>query len=385
LPRIKRHADSGHYFTDDEPGAEIMPVQACAHLTMNFSIIIPTYSRCAPLRRTLDSVAMIDFSPGDAEILVVDNSPGADARSVFEQTQSRYPAGEWRYFHEPVPGLLSGRHRGALEARGDLFLFLDDDVRVSRSALRALEDSFRDEKIVLAGGPSHPQFDTEPPEWLGAFFSETEEGRHCSWLSLLDGGNQSKEISPLYVWGLNYAIRKAALFDCGGFHPDCMPKRLQRFQGDGESGLNCKIAAAGLKTLYVPGAAVLHEVAVSRMTPEYFESRAFYEGVCDSYSQVRKSGHAPAPASPLQQAGRSVKRFIRSMGSAKAGHPIQHRAEEAYRAGFHFHQSEVSRDPALLEWVLRKDYWDYALPGGESILPDHRTSMDTAIQRTHAT
>jgi hypothetical protein len=43
---------------------------------------------------------------------------------------------------------------------------------------------------------------------------------------------------------------------------------------------------------------------------------------------------------------------------------LKERAYWAYRKGYAFHQREVRRDPKLLEWVLRKDYWDYALPDG---------------------
>ncbi len=347
---------------------------------MDVSIIIPTRDRCDALRRTLASLQTVDFTSNQCEILVVDNGSTDQTRQVADAATRGGTEPPVRYFFEPIPGLLSGRHRGALEAKGDICYFLDDDVRVNRDSMNALGEAFRTPSVALVGGPSHPLFAVEPAAWLEEFYSETEEGRHCSWLSLFDGGSAQKEINPKYVWGLNYAIRKSVLFECGGFHPDCMPKRLQRFQGDGESGLNCKIAAAGLKTIYVPGAGVMHEVAAPRMTAEYFESRAFYEGVCDSYSQVRKSGQAPAPASAWKQAGRSVKRFVRSF----RGNAIQRRAEEAYYAGFHFHQAEVSRDPALLAWVLRPDYWNYALPGAGSLSAAHPTPSDTAIQRAHA-
>jgi hypothetical protein len=41
---------------------------------------------------------------------------------------------------------------------------------------------------------------------------------------------------------------------------------------------------------------------------------------------------------------------------------IQQRIHRAYKAGFEFHRDAVSRNPELLAWVLRSDYWDYHLP-----------------------
>jgi len=36
----------------------------------------------------------------------------------------------------------------------------------------------------------------------------------------------------------------------------------------------------------------------------------------------------------------------------------------AHYDGIQFHRKEVRRDPTLLEWVLRDDYFDYRLPAG---------------------
>jgi hypothetical protein len=36
----------------------------------------------------------------------------------------------------------------------------------------------------------------------------------------------------------------------------------------------------------------------------------------------------------------------------------------AHAAGVAFHENEVRNDPKLLEWVLKPDYVDYALPDG---------------------
>src|SRR5262249_61868951 len=41
---------------------------------------------------------------------------------------------------------------------------------------------------------------------------------------------------------------------------------------------------------------------------------------------------------------------------------IQRRIQRAYNAGYEFHRNAVSRNPELLAWVLRLDYWDYHLP-----------------------
>lgn len=301
----------------------------------------------------------------EIEVIIVDNGSKDDTRLVCasEVAQSRMNI---KYFYEPIPGLLSGRHRGAFEAVGDVCAFLDDDVQVSQDWIGGLIEAFRDSQVVLAGGPSEGLFEANPDDWLNDFFVEDENGSYCSWLSLLDSGHEPKEVNPLFVWGLNFAIRKETLFDLGGFNPDCMPRTLQRYQGDGESGLSLKIQAAGLKAFYHPAAKVLHEVPASRLTVEYFERRAFYQGVCDSYSDIRARKCLVSTARSWKEPLRSLKRFISRLlrRHQSTTELVRSRTAVAYQLGYSYHHNEVDNDPKLLSWVLKSHYLDYGLPLG---------------------
>jgi glucosyl-dolichyl phosphate glucuronosyltransferase len=332
---------------------------------VDISVIIPTYNRSHALRQVITSLSQMNDRSGGHEIIVVDNGSTDDTRRVVEEMATSHPEQHIRYCHEPIPGSLSARHRGAVAAKGDLCVFLDDDVHVERNWLSALRDAFDDQNVVMAGGPSRPLFQTVPPNWLASFYSEDQHGWHCGWLSLFDGGKHVREINPCYIWSLNLAIRRNALFDIGGFHPCVIPKPLQRFQGDGETGLSLKVAAAGLKALYHPEIAVFHEVPASRLTVQYFEQRAYVQGVCDSYTLTRANKQRNQSSSSWKDFVRPMKQIIDAL-SAKdfEVYRIKRRTAAAYKAGFAFHQEEVNRDPKLLEWVLRHDYWDYQLPDG---------------------
>jgi glucosyl-dolichyl phosphate glucuronosyltransferase len=333
---------------------------------MFLSIIIPTRNRPDALRRTLESVAQLEPRSDNYEVLVVDNSSAAQTRTVFESVQTKFSSRPWRYFYDAMPGLLSGRHKGAQEAQGDILAYLDDDVRLGKNWFEALCEIFQDPTVVLTGGPSRPIFEIPPPHWLEEFYHENEHGRICSWLSLFDGGDHVKEIDPGYVWGLNYTIRKKTLFDLGGFHPDCAPMPLRRFQGDGETGLSKKIRQAGLKTMYHPKVAVQHEVPASRLTEDYFCQRSFFQGVANSFTQIRAEGCVSPRTESWKDILRPAKRFV--VGFLRPGGPpsntLKERTAKSCKMGFNFHQREVRRDPKLLEWVLKKDYFDFKLPNG---------------------
>ena len=155
--------------------------------------------------------------------------------------------------------------------------------------------------------------------------------------------------SACFIWGLNFSIRRNALFDAGGFHPDWIPKPLQRFQGDGETGLSLKAIQAGLKALYHPQAAVRHHIPTSRMTMGFFEERAYASGICASYTQIRRKAGREI-LSQMKQFLVDV--FRRKTTSAPSLGNRQLRMECAFKAGYAFHQEEVRRDPSLLDWVL---------------------------------
>ena len=90
---------------------------------MKASIIVPTCDRGPLLATSVASLANQCFPAGDYEILAVDNGSTDSTRSVVEETIHDFRQHCIRYRYEPVPGLLSGRHCGALEARADILAF----------------------------------------------------------------------------------------------------------------------------------------------------------------------------------------------------------------------------------------------------------------------
>jgi glycosyltransferase involved in cell wall biosynthesis len=345
---------------------------------MSISCIIPTLNRSALLRNTVESLINQDVSPDVYEILIVDNGSTDDTKEISQHIMKETDH-QIRYIFDPEPGLLTGRHRGALEAKGELLVFVDDDIEATAGWLRAIFETFKRPRVQLVGGRNLPKFEVEPPGWLKSFWEVTRNGGcSCTWLSLLDLGERELEIDPNYVWGLNFAIRKSALRDLGGFHPDCMPQELQKFQGDGETGLTMKARSYGYRAVYQPKATIYHIITANRMTPEYFEQRAYYQGVCDSYSNIRREGTgasvdlAKVISFPMRYARRIANRIIRPFKYLKRQPSlmtetaelaaIRQRLHRAYQAGYKFHQNAVRNSPELLSWVLRHDYWDYRLP-----------------------
>jgi glycosyltransferase involved in cell wall biosynthesis len=331
----------------------------------SISIIIPTLNRAHTLAKTLNSI-LNQKQLKTVEVIVVDNGSNDNTANIFDDFAKActFPC---FYYYDAEPGLLTGRHRGALAAKGDILCFLDDDVELSDGWLIGVREAFEDASVQLATGPCLPMYEIAPPKWLKYFWDSAYGGKFCAWLSLIDLGQKKIEVHPNYVFGLNFCIRKSILFELGGFHPDCITAHLQMYQGDGETGLTFKAAKLKLKSLYHPGIKVSHIIAPERLTIEYFKQRAFYQGVCNSFTTQRRllEGNEKMTIRYLlsQILGRVKKVFTINKG--KMPNEILMLLEmlkNEEKKGHDFHQNAFIHNKKVREWVQKKDYWDYKLP-----------------------
>lgn len=340
-------------------------------MRMIASVIIPTYRRPEYLKKALRSIVSQQWTE-HFEVFVLDN----DCDKSIEETIREFLFNERcniRYLPVPEPGLHNGRHAGALASNSDILVFVDDDIEAGPGWLNGIVKTFDDPEVHLVGGRYLPNYEHVPPAWIESFWTRRTDGlAECGFLSLLDYGESQRDIEPGLVWGLSFAIRKETLFKSGGFHPDGMPWEMRRFRGDGESAVSEMIRKNGLKTVYQPAALVYHAVPKDRMTVEYFEKRAYLQGISLSYSQIRQEhlgSHEVAQKkvfdwkyafSKIRNLASKINRQLKKDPYQK----IRRRVQDSYNAGFAFHQNEVANNPDLLSWVLKPNYWACSPPLG---------------------
>ena len=239
------------------------------------------------MRTTLESVAKLQGLDA-VEVIVVDNGSNDETKEVYRAFHASIKS--LIYDYDETPGLLTGRHKGTSLAHASILSFIDDDVELNPEWSLEIRRAFeRNSDINFVTGPCLPKYEYESPEWLKYFWTFMDNGhKYCPWLSLMDEGESDHDIDPTSVWGLNFSIKKNALLELGGFHPDITPVALQKFQGDGETGLTLKARENGYRARYVSGARLHHLVPRERMTLGYFKKRFFYQGVCDSYTWLRR-------------------------------------------------------------------------------------------------
>lgn len=234
------------------------------------SIVIPTFRRSRSLRRALLSCqAQIGFSPGEFEVVVVDNCSQRSAQAVVDEISALSPV-EVNYENEPIPGVSATRNRGIARARGELIVFLDDDEEAEPGWLAALVAAQR-----VSGCDAV----------FGAVLGQCD-GRLQGHVGLAE-----KEMTRLFPEPAGpMPARRIAKLGSGNslFRRDCFtgpePFDLSLGLSGGEdSALIRKLVADGRQFTWCPEARVKEFISEERQTLRYLLKRRF------SCGQIRTS------------------------------------------------------------------------------------------------
>lgn len=114
---------------------------------MYVSVIIPTYNRKESVLRTLTSLSQQTLPTDQYEVLVVDDGSSDGTFSIAEQG---FPFA-MHYVRQENQGATIARNQGVLKSRGEILVFIDDDVTISPQTLESLAEvcSQRDKVLVM--------------------------------------------------------------------------------------------------------------------------------------------------------------------------------------------------------------------------------------------
>jgi glycosyltransferase involved in cell wall biosynthesis len=116
------------------------------------SVIIPTYNRKASLERTLESISRQTYPSARFEVIVVDDGGQDGSGSV---AQNEYPFILY-YLRQSNRGAAAARNYGAAAARGEVLIFLDDDINVSPQFVESLRAELAHVQPTVAVGMLRP-------------------------------------------------------------------------------------------------------------------------------------------------------------------------------------------------------------------------------------
>jgi glycosyltransferase involved in cell wall biosynthesis len=223
------------------------------------TVAICTWNRAASLAATLESLCAVRVPAGlDWECLVVNNNCTDRTDDVLESFAGRLPL---RCLIEPIPGLSRGRNRGVREARGDLVLWMDDDIHVDKEWLAAYVDAAeRWPQATYFGGSIEPLYLCEPLSFVTA-----NVGTFQGLLGIRNFGPLERPFregdGP---YGGNMAIRRS-VFEKWMFDERLGHQHAYRIAGD-ETAFFEGLRKSGHEGVWVPGARVRHVITPDQLT-----------------------------------------------------------------------------------------------------------------------
>lgn len=304
---------------------------------MKLSIIIPTRNRAYLLKNALESILNQSISQSEFEVIIVDNGSTDNTKEIFLQYKIKIK--NISYFYEEKAGLHIGRHRGLKESNSDILIFIDDDAELFPKHLENALKTFEDKHVVLLTGKNLPKYETTPPNWIEKIWNRNTSEKFIWSLSILDFGDEIKEIDANYVFGCNFSIRKEILIQTQGFHPDAMPSELIQYRGDGETYVTRYINKSHYKAIYNPLVSIYHFVPNTRMTEEYFCKRNYEKGVSDAFTDIRNFKESLEIENLISKLKINNSIFTKS-----------------YLDGYLFLLEQSKKNKKVLKWIRKKNY-----------------------------
>src|SRR5271168_4562542 len=226
------------------------------------SVVIPTHNRARSLRRTLCALATQTYPTDRFETLVIANGCHADTGETVRALATPF---RLRLVELSASNVSLARNTGASMARGDLLLFLDDDVEPLAGTIEAHANAHRSAPDIIATGPYLcPGLGPRPNllvEWL----------QHLNAITPVVAQRKRKLDWAFFIGG-NFSMHKSLFDRVGGFDPS-----FPRHQ-DWEFGYRAQ--KLGVRFIFVPDAGAYHYKHENRSLEQFLRNMRT-EGRCD--------------------------------------------------------------------------------------------------------
>jgi GT2 family glycosyltransferase len=200
------------------------------------TVAIPTYNRGAIAAQCVHRVLALDPPPD--EVVVVDQSA-----AVEPELQRLHEAGRIRLIRLDAPSIPHAMNVALLDARGEIVLFLDDDVEPSPALVREHAAAYGDAGVwAVVGQCLQPGESPAPSPPLPSPLPDLE---------FRFNHDQRREVRN--VIAMNLSVRRARALEIGGFDENFVMVAY-RFESD----FALRLTEAGGRILFEPRARVRH-------------------------------------------------------------------------------------------------------------------------------
>jgi glycosyltransferase involved in cell wall biosynthesis len=245
---VKQLCESTGVHSSDSPEKIRKGARAPEHPFV--SIILCTNGIRPKLAQCLERLTAQSQQYFNSEIIVVLNGPEDEA---FAKKVSRFPV---QLLNEPRRGVSLARNHAIPRAKGDILVFVDDDVLISSGWLEEIVKGFSDSNVCCVTGrviPAGPLSLTA--ERSGRYY--TSQRALSTWTLDASNPNWYQYILGEPVgFGCNMAFRKTFLQNCSLFPPDLGAG--SSIGGGDEFYMYVQVLKHGFRIRHNPAAAVTH-------------------------------------------------------------------------------------------------------------------------------
>jgi glycosyltransferase involved in cell wall biosynthesis len=226
------------------------------------SAVLTSYNRARFIIDAVESIFNQDYDRGLYEVIVVDNNSTDDTLDVLQQYKEEHPDRNFRFVTEQNQGVAFARTRCAMEAKGEIVAYLDDDSTAQPGWLMTIADFFdRHPDVYSTGGKITPKFLTGIPDWYSRYF--------WGLVGRFDQGREVKQLTGMrYPCGANMAFRKKVFDEIGYFNTD-LGRKGNGLLATEEKDMYLRIRSHGKKVYYLPTVEVLHAVEANKFDKDY--------------------------------------------------------------------------------------------------------------------
>jgi len=240
----------------------------------NFSIVICTRNRSQKLKLLLQSIRQLEIeSSSTFEVVIVDNASDDDTRLVAEGEAGQGLA--LVVVSEPVLGVSRARNRGIASAKGDVVIFIDDDVELPTDFLTQYAQAWqRWPDAAAIGGRVILKWVSPRPGWLDDGLS--------GLLGMTTSLEEHKCSGPKFdIIGCNMSFRREIFADVGGFNV-ALGYRGDNLAGNEEGDMLRRVERAGGTIVHSTCPWLYHLIERDKLNREYFLRRYYNQGVADA-------------------------------------------------------------------------------------------------------
>lgn len=225
------------------------------------SVVVATYNRAALLRELIADLEKQTLPPHAFEVLIVDDGSKTPVKPALDGAKTSFAL---RIIEQSNAGPAAARHHGITEARADVILIVDDDMRLPEALL---EEHLRRHRagysVVLGHIRSAPHLKEMP------LFERFHAQQLDRQVAAFRSGVQARGV---HLCTGNVSFRRSDYLAVGGFD-----RTLARSE---DRDLGIRLERAGARFTFAEDAYTVHESDHTSL--EVWLKRAFLYGIYDS-------------------------------------------------------------------------------------------------------